>query len=225
MPNHIQNRLRIVGDESRVKEIFALIAGDEKSRIDFDKIISTPDVIKAVGQINSNVETAVKVAVDAPVSEHALIAALETANRKNVTLDETERPAFENALKAYKETGYVYWYDWNIAHWGTKWNAYQTPDARDTEDTIFFQTAWSCPVPIIERLAKIFTDVEIYLDYADEDTGANTGRIICRDGRAYISRPENQSNEAYELAFELNPDRKQNYQLIDGKYEYVESDD
>ncbi len=44
------------------------------------------------------------------------------------------------------------WYDWSIDHWGTKWNAYYQ---EKKENTIFFNTAWSIPYPIYEKLAEI----------------------------------------------------------------------
>lgn len=223
MPNHIQNRLRIIGPSERVKEIFSLIKSDEEeAQIDFEKIIPTPQVIKDVDNISFDVENAVKAFVDAPLSDNPLVAALQAKSRESATLPKEKQKQFELALKAYKETGFVYWYDWNIAHWGTKWNAYDQNDKRNTEDTIFFQTAWSAPLPVIQRLAQIFSDVEIHVDYADEDSGSNAGRIICRDGRAYVSKLDSQSIEAYELYFELNPDDRDRFELVNGKYQYKE---
>jgi hypothetical protein len=50
---------------------------------------------------------------------------------------------------AFKEKN---WYDWNMANWGTKWNAYGEEERGvknviHTEDTLtlIFQTAWSPP--------------------------------------------------------------------------------
>lgn len=221
MPNHIQNRIQIVGPKERVAEIFNLLKGDD-CQIDFDKIIPCPQVIKDVGEIHSGIETAVKAVMGAPLDKNPLLAALQARSRENVTLNDDDRPAYDRALKAYQETGYAYWYDWNVDHWGTKWNAYGQNDQRNTEDTIFFETAWSFPEPIVRRLAQIFTDVEILWDYADEDSGSNTGKIICRNGRVYLSKLENQSKEAYDLYFELHPGRIKDYVLVGDTYEYKE---
>lgn len=49
------------------------------------------------------------------------------------------------------------WYDWSIAHWGTKWNSYGYDGAytpQDFDEHIEFQTAWSRPVQAIAALAK-----------------------------------------------------------------------
>jgi hypothetical protein len=37
-------------------------------------------------------------------------------------------------------------------------------------------------------------------------------------------KPKGQTKEAYDIAFELRPDNKDNYRLVDGKYEYIEED-
>jgi hypothetical protein len=75
------------------------------------------------------------------------------------------------------------WYNWNINHWGTKWDI-ASPDGTmgDVElqadslevnyITYFFSTAWSPPIPIIEAIAEKYpnltfthTFVEPGMDY------------------------------------------------------------
>lgn len=62
------------------------------------------------------------------------------------------------------------WYDWSIENWGTKWNAYEICA---TPDDIRFDTAWSCPVPIVQALADHY--IPFRWEYADEDIGHNAG--------------------------------------------------
>ena len=46
--------------------------------------------------------------------------------------------------------------------WGTKWNAYDTDVVRNDDTIEFtFQTAWNIPVPIIEKILKLFKGYEI----------------------------------------------------------------
>lgn len=59
-----------------------------------------------------------------------------------------------------------WWYTWNHDHWGTKWNAYETRQKDD--NVIYFETAWSPPIPVIIELAKKYPDVEFILEYIDE---------------------------------------------------------
>lgn len=73
------------------------------------------------------------------------------------------------------------WYDWSINNWGTKWNSnYSSVDAENR--TFTFETAWSAPVKVINRLSREFPDVKIVHEYADEDIGCNCGTIVYKGG-------------------------------------------
>lgn len=91
-------------------------------------------------------------------------------------------------------------YEWCIANWGTKWNAYDQHKAGDT--VILFDTAWSTAEPIFDTLAAKYPAIPFKVEYADEDIGSNAGVLIYRDG-------EKQSEalghaEAAALWFNLN---------------------
>ena len=85
-----------------------------------------------------------------------------------------------------KKYGSNNWYDWNIANWGTKWNSYGYDDAEENnlagENIITFNTAWSAPHPVVEKLSKMFPDVNIVHKWADEDLGNNCGEYEYFDG-------------------------------------------
>ena len=105
--------------------------------------------------------------------------------------------------------GYDTWYDWRCAKWGTKWNAYDTY-ANETESEICFSTAWSCPLPILDKLAEICYEHQVSFSgkWADEDCGYNIGifESDCSGDKYWFSyeRIENCSNEAYDIYVELN---------------------
>lgn len=66
--------------------------------------------------------------------------------------------------------GFKDWYDWSIAHWGTKWNGY---DGRiDQEEDgllkISFCTAWSPPTPVYVKIAETHPDVSFTVKAIDE---------------------------------------------------------
>lgn len=44
------------------------------------------------------------------------------------------------------------WYDWSVANWGTKWNAQHS--SLNNKNTLWFDTAWSCPIPVLNKLAE-----------------------------------------------------------------------
>ena len=67
--------------------------------------------------------------------------------------------------KANREKyGYSSWYDWNIAHWGTKWDisldSVENPDANTV--TASFESAWSPPIAAYERLMDLGFEIEAF---------------------------------------------------------------
>lgn len=60
--------------------------------------------------------------------------------------EQAVRDAKKAAVKA--KYGYESWYDWNIAHWGTKWDLCEPSLTRDGDNSIVIhcQTAWSPPL-------------------------------------------------------------------------------
>lgn len=68
--------------------------------------------------------------------------------------------------------------------WGTKWNAGETTVLSDT--LVSFQTAWTCPVPVLYKLSQLFPDDIIKVQYADEDLGNNCGLFELKNGEAVV---------------------------------------
>ena len=61
------------------------------------------------------------------------------------------------------------WYNWNIEHWNTKWNACETNAEGFLEDNmISFLTAWSPPLPIMSALAKMYPTFDIEWRFVEE---------------------------------------------------------
>lgn len=75
-------------------------------------------------------------------------------------------------------------YEWCRDHWGTKWDAY---DIGFDYDSVYFQTAWSTPLPIWAELSKRFPDLRLEVEYADEDIGSNCGRLAYMNGKQVMS--------------------------------------
>lgn len=113
------------------------------------------------------------------------------------------------------------WYNWNTKNWGTKWNSYSC-EKKDGE--YFFETAWGGVPNLIGVIASEYPNVKIEYDYADEDTGSNVGKFLFENGIGYNHHIENGSKKAYELAFELRPHYKDNFELKYGKYVYKEDE-
>lgn len=223
MPNHVQNKLEIIAEPEYVKKILQYIKGD-KTTIDFNKILPMPFEAE---NVTIAVEDAVKNTFHIALNDNPLIATLEKSNRdanNPLNLSESEWTQYINCLNNYRTRGCIYWYDWSLKNWGTKWNAYGTPDERDNETTIYFQTAWSDVQELIIKLSLLFPEALLKYSYADEDSGCNTGKCEIQNGIVINEQDlKDTSKEAYELYFDLHPDAKQYYRFINGNYEYDET--
>lgn len=85
-------------------------------------------------------------------------------NSKSHVEEDKDRPWFD-------------WYEWHIANWGTKWNAYDGYTIiGKTQLTFVFNTAWNAPFRVYAKLCELGYDLDIR--YADEDIGVNCGQVI-----------------------------------------------
>ena len=81
---------------------------------------------------------------------------------KSCVMEDKDRPWFN-------------WYEWRLANWNTKWNAYDGYTiVGKTQITFVFNTAWSFPYAVAVELAKQL-GYNLELKYADEDYGNNCG--------------------------------------------------
>lgn len=115
------------------------------------------------------------------------------------------------------------WYDWNLEHWGTKWNSYSNENTE--QNTFFFDTAWA-PVPyIVKVMSEKFQNVEISYCWADENTGYNCGRAVYKSGEKKSEfMPNGGSRDAYYIAFDIRPHQRDYYRMENGEYVYSEEE-
>jgi hypothetical protein len=75
-------------------------------------------------------------------------------------------------------------YDWCVQNWGTKWDACRSVMRKATDCPLFrFSTAWAPPLPVIKRLAELFPELMISLEYFEQ------GCEYC-GGVTYVSKDE-----------------------------------
>lgn len=95
--------------------------------------------------------------------------------RKDIEEDEWSlgKRAYENQSKYGTPT----WFERRVDNWDTKWNAYgfDEPQNRKTNE-IRFNTAWSAPHTVLEKLSELYPEIQIEHSWADEDIGRNCGR-------------------------------------------------
>jgi len=161
MPNHTQNEVLIESNTNDEQEILALqiLKNDlriEDGQFDFNGIIPMPD------EIRKGAEISIEDFVDGDEPE-----GYENVMGKYVPKDQKIR---RNLVLKY---GSDNWYDWAIAWWGTKWNAYDVEICQDEESTlqVDFTTAWDSPREIVEKISDYCQKYNLSLDWSAHHEG------------------------------------------------------
>ena len=79
--------------------------------------------------------------------------------------DEAKQAAADAKREAAKKKyGYQSWYDWNIANWGTKWDACEVSVQANSANSVSlsFDTAWSPPINFYEQMLDLGFGVRAY---------------------------------------------------------------
>lgn len=114
------------------------------------------------------------------------------------------------------------WYDWEIENWGTKWNCY---NCKKIDDNLFtFYTAWYGVPELIKKMSgfDVCKNVNIIYGWSSEDAGNQCGYAFFINGSGDINRLDNQSNEAFDLYFDFNPEYRKFYTFSNGTYQCIE---
>ena len=229
MPNHVTNRLQIISDEISVDKVrrFLRSKTNPEDHIDFNNIIPMPEKLKIT---SSSTGRMVHFLLFGYQEEPIFIAYHHPVEAENFKTWNSEMRSEGIALALQyqfnlENYGHTTWYGWCRENWGTKWNAYdQDQETKEfTSDTIIFRTAWNSPTELIKTLSTKFPAVKFKFDYADEDSGCNVGNLVFQNGNILHSFfPEKVTKEAYDIYFDLHPDSRKYYDLVDGNYVYNE---
>jgi hypothetical protein len=152
MPNWIINRLVVKGNPGHISDFLAAIES-ERQAFDFERIMPIPEAIRHVGLL---------------FSPDIL------SPQPRYSIDETHwRPLTVEEATELETVGYRSCRDWCAANWGTDRNAFDVELNGSTTDLgyviINFETAWSPPVPILERLQEMFPDIAFCCEWFAED--------------------------------------------------------
>jgi hypothetical protein len=168
MPNHVTNTMRISGDVCAVYDLLFNAEGE----LDFNISVPMPAILRTTTSGSrtfdiDGVPTTFRSWYSAPKPD---------AQSEFDTEDRPFTPAEEAELAAL---GAESWYDWSIANWGTKWNAYhqdpsERPEPGATEFEHTFDTAWGSPEDFFLKVAdKLPEGTSINVIWLDE--GGPTG--------------------------------------------------
>ena len=123
--------------------------------------------------------------------------------------------------------GALAWYDWRNRSdtWNTKWNSYDSE--YDGGNEVIFKTAWDAPHPIIEKLSKIYPDVTITHEWANEDIWQSCGRRTYLGGEIINEIIPETDKEQAETAMSLWDTEPIDYGLIENATEnsYISIDE
>ena len=173
MPNWCANKVTVEGTIEEIA-LFRASHFNTKEDFDFNTITYLPQELEnTVSPDNENILYVVYgLATDKLTPLFLKKQRLDEIRENPSTIEKA--PAIK---QLYDKFGFVSWYQWSIANWGTKWNASDTyvediialPEGNSML-TFEFSTAWTHPQPIYEKLAKLYPNLVITTQF-DEESG------------------------------------------------------
>jgi hypothetical protein len=100
--------------------------------------------------------------------------------------DNIFRGALGNEEEEYcKENNLPNWYNWNVVHWGTKWNAV-VDDWQDDGNSVTYhmRTAWSDPRPIIIKMIEKYPHLDFWVNGEEESN--SYGIYVCSSENVFL---------------------------------------
>ena len=111
-----------------------------------------------------------------------------------------------------EECGKNNWYDWRNENWGTPSNAWGYSDdycfkyKPGRRQRILFYTAWRPPIPIVEKLAELYPNLDFSIQWQDEDLKKYQGWFRYSGGKRIEDRSNGIYSSAYKTTYELYKD-------------------
>lgn len=191
MPNWCNNTLRVYGDKAEVKR-FLKKATNEKGEFTFEKIVPRPKELDITS--GSNVDNAIEVMAAesgdwSGVDKHlewpvwvknaGITDAMPLKQKRKLMLASMKKNLSEDDMRMGRQAlineekyGCKNWYEWNIANYGTKWDAGEASiDDMGDELEIQFDTAWAPPVAWLEKVEPLFPKLKFELHYEEPGMG------------------------------------------------------
>lgn len=214
MPNWVENRLSYNGNETEIKEMLEKIRYDNATigTIDFNKIIPMPKSldIECGSRTDKGIEMVKNYLENLPAElkgkKGTYEEILEDLHNHSADISDDEEKKIWDVGVTAVDNLYKYnaptWYEWCNDNWNTKWNACGYDENTDYSDSdfIWFQTAWSAPIPVIKKLSEMYPNIELTLEFADEDLGQNCGEMKFKGGDIIEEYIPHTGKEAMEFA-------------------------
>ena len=130
--------------------------------------------------------------------------------------DNIFRGALGNKEEEYcKENNLPNWYNWNVVHWGTKWNAV-VDDWQDDGNSVTYhmRTAWSDPRPIIIKMIEKYPHLDFWV--SGEEEGNEYGIYVCSSENVFLE-------EEPTMIDDMNG-REVYWEIEDNQWHYMDDD-
>jgi hypothetical protein len=151
MPNHVESKLILSGNEQELARFLQACKGEEG--IEFTRPFPCPKDLETV-----NVPVRI-------VSEPEYKAALQKKNDRK----EKGLPITVELSEYYRAVyGADNWYDWRLENWGTKWRPYWIAEVEGEKHAFSFCTAWSPATGLWLKLSSLYPAVAFHTDFHDE---------------------------------------------------------
>ncbi len=202
MPNYVRNLIRVVdGDFQAIADFMK----SENYDFDFNRLIPMPPSMVALRVKYNGISNLSKLGFEywsnpSQRCKKEKYAIIDKIKEQGYDLRETLREGLDR-LYVYADCGYWNSLEWAVAKWGTKLNAFDV-DVNPSDSTIFFNTAWSAPIPIYKALAKQFPTHKIVIKYYDEG-GFFAGYCNIKDGDEFGEDYECESDKGKEIINEI----------------------
>lgn len=187
MPNWCSNKFIVKGDDSAIQRLIDYVKGIDPANnsalaIDFMKVIPQPKELNIESSSRTDYGTAVLEHREGHSDKLKKVLAYPWVQERNITdlnvladhLVETDMANLEAGQQArdnIAKYGHKDWYSWRVDKWNTKWNATEQGEWKLGKGyaTISFLTAWSPPIPVLEKLSLEFPELELKLSFTVED--------------------------------------------------------
>lgn len=197
MPNHVTNIMDVKGPEKDVEAFCKAVSSNNPKLREYTEKEMKAIIARAEAKLkeepNNFIQHDLSQAQEALKDLDKSIGTLdfngtiptpiEVRNTTSPPQDDEEKKQQERNKEKY---GSPNWYDWSVANWGTKWNAYDVRDIEDLETEsgqktlrYRFDTAWSPPGNWLEATSSLFPSLEFTDCWRSE--GGGSGKIIVRE--------------------------------------------
>jgi hypothetical protein len=206
MPNWCCTDFYVSGsteDIARFREAVRGCDGDKEIPFDFNRLDPMPSELRDT-VADFGIAYTVYHGDAEPILEYPWVKRLEIATveqlREHFDVDPKNRATADEWKANIEKYGAPTWYEWSYQHWRTKWNGCDSEITDNDVGSLHvqFDTAWTFPFPIFEKLVAAFPA----LDFEGSAEEPNMEIFITFEGRngKFSWEEDQEAREAWDAA-------------------------